>query len=106
MTLGEIERAVKSKIRVKETQAKEQASFDYILSNLIGMSIGCALNSSGDAFPPIEEVYPSLFKNEEQVIQKREEKQAKVAELSILRFKQYADFHNKKFNKEVAKISE
>ena len=45
--------------------------------------------------PPIEEVYPSLFaqKAEETAKTKAELK----AELSALRFKQFADYHNNKY---------
>jgi hypothetical protein len=102
MTLGEIERAIKSKIRVKQATAKEQATFDYILANLITMGVGCALDSSAE-FPTIEDAYPSLFS--ENKISRAEEKQAKLTELSILRFKQYANFHNRKIE-EVGKLNE
>jgi hypothetical protein len=103
MTLAEVKRAVKSRIRVKKMEAKERATFDYILANLIGASVGCVLDSN-TTFPPIEEVYGSLF--EDEVKKKEEAKIDKQTQLFIARLKAYANFHNKKFNKEVAKDSE
>ena len=102
--MAEVKRAADSKIRVRKLEARERASFDYILGNLIGMSIGCALDPNNNTLPPIEEVYSSLF--EEEAKKKEEVELDKKTQLSIARFKQYADFHNKKINKEVAKENE
>jgi hypothetical protein len=77
---------------------QERASYDYILADIIGRSIG-RLYSNSAQYPPIEEVYPTLF-NTEHI---KEQKQNKVDELSAMRFKQFAASFNKKFNKEVAK---
>lgn len=94
MTLLEIERAIKSKIRMEKVRAKEKATYDYIHANLIGLSVGRLFSSSAE-YPPIEQVYPSLF--EEDVKAKEQDIIEKKAELSALRFKQFADSHNKKF---------
>lgn len=94
MTLAELDRAIESKRRVDKMKAQERASFDYILADLIGRSIG-RLYSSSTKLPELADAYPSLFNNEE--IQ--EQKQNKINELSALRFKQYANFHNNKINK-------
>ena len=102
MTLGEVIREVKSKQRVRRLEAQEKASFDYILANLIGISIGRVLDGK-TSYPPIEEVYPNLFN--EIVKEQREEKEDKLTQLSILRFKQFANFHNKKYA-EVSKDNE
>ena len=91
MTLGELERAVESKKRVQKVQAQEKASYDYILADLIGQSIA-RIYSSSAKIPDIGDVYPSLFDSQE--IQ--EQKSAKKAELSALRFKQFAESYNKK----------
>ena len=91
MTLGELERAVESKKRIQKVQAQEQASYNYILADLIGQSIA-RIYSSSAKMPDIGEVYPSLFDSQE--IQ--EQKSAKKAELSALRFKQFAESYNKK----------
>lgn len=95
MTMAEIERAINSKKRVMKIQAQEKASFDYILADLIGRSIG-RIYSSSTKIPEIAAVYPSLFDSQE-VEEKRAEKKA---ELSALRFKQFAESFNKKFKKE------
>lgn len=94
MTIAELERALKSYKRKQLEAAKEKASYDYILANLIGKSIA-RVYSSANTYPEIQEVYPNLFNNEDL----EEKRQAKKAELSALRFRQFADFHNKKFKK-------
>lgn len=101
MTLAELERRVESYRRVERQRAQEKASFDYLLADLIGKSVA-RIYSSSNNMPAIAEVYPSLFDTEEI----KEKQQEKRAELSVLRFRQYADFHNKKFKKEVASKDE
>lgn len=100
MTIAELVRAIDSKKRVQKVQAQEKASFDYILADLIGRSVARAYNSN-NTVPTIAEVYPSLFDSQEI----EEQKEARRAELSALRFKQFADSYNKKF-KEVANKNE
>lgn len=97
MTLAELERAIESKRRVKKIETQEKASFDYILADLIGRSVG-RIYSSATKIPEISEVYPSLFDSKDI----EEKKQEQKAELSVLRFKQFANSYNKKY-KEVAK---
>lgn len=92
MTLPEINRAIESKIRILKTQAQERASYDYILAELIGRSIA-RIYSSSATMPTINEVYPSLFDSEE-IQQKKQEQQA---ELSAIRFRQFAASYNNKF---------
>lgn len=99
MTLGEVTRAIKSKMRVKKVEAQERATFDYILADLVGLSVGRFIAKELD-YPTLEEVYPSLFT--EQAKSRKEAQAAKATELSIIRLKQYANFHNEKYNKEVA----
>lgn len=98
MTLAEVNRAIASRNRVKKLEAQEKASFDYILADLIGRSVG-RIYSSSTKIPEIAAVYPSLF-NSQEVEEKRAEKKA---ELSALRFKQFAESFNKKFKKEEGK---
>lgn len=92
MTIVEIERAINSKRRVKKIEAKEKARFDYILADLIGKSVSRIYNSS-NKIPEINEVYPSLFASQEV----EEQRAAKRDELSALRFRQFANAHNKKY---------
>mgnify|MGYP001772072309 CR=1 FL=1 len=102
MTLAELDRAIESKKRVQKAEAQEKASFDYILADLIGRSIS-RIYSSSNQIPDISEIYPTLFDSQEL----EEKKSAKKAELSALRFKQFAHSYNKNFNeKEVAKSKE
>ena len=92
MTLGEVERAIESKKRVHLAELKERATMDYILGDLVGRSIARIHNSSA-RYPEIETVYPTLFDSEE--IQ--EAKQQKRDEMSIIRFRQFTQSFNKKF---------
>ena len=98
MTIGEVERALQSKRKVESIKAKEKATYDYILADLIGRSIG-RLYSSTAKIPPIEEAYPTIF----DVKELEEQRTAKQDELSVLRFKLFADAHNKKFKDKGAK---
>lgn len=76
-----------------KAQAQERATFDYILADLIGRSIG-RIYSSTTNIPDIATVYPTLFDSKDI----EEKKAEKLAEISALRFKQYASFHNNRFN--------
>ena len=100
MTFAEVNRAVESKIRMYKLQAQEKASYDYILADLIGKSIA-RIYSSSATMPTIEEVYPTLFDSQDI----REKKQEKQAELSALRFRQFAASYNKRYM-EVDKVNE
>lgn len=92
MTLAEVSRAANSKIRVTKIEDEKRASFDYILADLIGKSVA-RIYSSSNKLPTLSEAYPSLFSKEveEQTIQE------KKAELSAIRFKQFANSYNKRF---------
>lgn len=101
MTISELRRAMRSKIRVQKFEARQKAYSDYTLAKLIGRACGMALGSVKDQFPDIAEVYPTLFDSEEM----KQKKQEQQAELSALRFKQFAESFNKKFKQqEAAKI--
>lgn len=85
MTFAELDRLAQSRIRVREIDAKQKAVNDYTLGILIGRAF------AGD-YPAIEDAYPTIFQKQE--IQ--EKKQEKIDELSAIRFKQFANFHNDK----------
>jgi hypothetical protein len=93
MTIAELERYFASRQRMEKQRAQEKATFDYKLAELIGRSIARIYNSSNH-MPDISEAYPSLFDSEEIKAQKEK----KQAELSALRFKQFAQSYNQKFN--------
>lgn len=94
MTLAEITRVVSSYKRVKEVEAKERASFDYILGDLIGRSTARLISKEAE-YPHISEVYPSLFQSQDLL----EERNKAEAELQSARFRQFVDTFNKRFNK-------
>lgn len=98
MTITELERAINSRKRVMEREARQRANFDYILADLVGRSVG-RIYSSTTNLPDIYSVYPTLF-NSQQI---EEEKAQRQAELSAIRFRLFAKAHNDKYNQEVAK---
>ena len=51
---------------MKENQEKEKATFDYLLADLIGRSVGRLYNKN-NSYPKINEVYSSLFPIDEEV---------------------------------------
>lgn len=93
MTIAELERALESKRRIEKARAQEQASFDYILADLIGRSVA-RIYGSANKMPELIEVYPSLFESQ----QIDEQKAVRQDELSALRFKQFANAFNKRFS--------
>ena len=96
MTIAELDRAIESKKRVSKLELQEKASFDYILSSLIGRAFAASMDSKNE-LPTIKEAYPTLFTDSEELIKKEEEKQKKVEELSALRFKMFAKSYNNRF---------
>lgn len=98
MTIAEIMRAIESHNRQYKAQAKEKAAFDYILADAIGRSIARVYSSSA-TMPQLYELYPSIFDSAEI----REQKQKKMDELSVLRFKQFAAAHNNKIKGAIKK---
>lgn len=98
MTIAEVNRAIESFNRVQMEEAKQRAANDYILANLITKGVGITLGSK-QSFPTIEEVYPELFKDKKQEEEQRIQEQK--TNLSTLRFLQFAQSYNKRFQKEV-----
>jgi hypothetical protein len=96
MTVGELDRLVSSKQRQEEHKLKERATMDYTLALLIGRAMRGS--DEENPFPELYEVYPKLFFEE---LKQQEEKQAeRQAELSAIRFIQFAESFNSKFDKE------
>lgn len=92
MTFAELKRAFASYNRRKINQEKEQASFDYILADLIGRSVS-RIYHANNKLPALYDAYPSLFDKEIE----EERLQKKRDELSIARFKQFAQLANTRF---------
>lgn len=92
MTLAEVIRAIESYKRRQKQEERTKAAFDYILADAIGRSMS-RLYSSTNKMPQIYELYPSLFEGEEIKAQE----QARKEELSVLRFKQFAQAHNNRY---------
>lgn len=93
MTFAELDRLTASKLRQHKIEAKERATFDYIHAQLIGRAFACNMASEA-TFPAIEDVYSSLFLDQEKIQQKHEQQQS----LSALRFMQFAESFNRKYD--------
>ena len=93
MTFAELNRLTASKVRQHKVEAKERATFDYIHAQLIGRAFACNMASEA-TFPQIEDCYPSLFLDQEKIQKKHEQQQS----LSALRFMQFAESFNRKYD--------
>jgi len=102
MSIGEITRYIEGYHFRKEAEQRERASFDYALAVLIGTTTVGQL-SKNNKVPTIEEVYPSLFRDNEAY---QERVEAQKADASIARFLQFANAHNAKINSEDIKDNE
>ena len=98
MTIAEVNRAIKSYNRMKLESLKEKANYDYILAHLLSRGFGIVMGSK-QTFPSIGEVYPNLFKSEGQETEEQKKIQEQKNNLSTLRFLQFAQSYNKRFNK-------
>lgn len=89
MTMAEVDRFIKG----ATWRMKTQAQFDYMLANLIGVSVARIVSKEAE-FPSIEKVYPTLFEEE----LKKAEKQEKEEDIAITnsknRFLEFALQHN------------
>lgn len=92
MTLAEVIRAIESYKRRYKAAERQQAAFDYILADAVGRSVS-RVYSSSNTMPKLYELYPTLFDSDEIKAQE----QARRDELSVLRFKQFAQAHNDKY---------
>lgn len=89
MSIGEVARRAKSYERTYRRKLKDKASFDWILGNLIGISVGRCLSSDA-TYPEIYEAYPTIFSSEEV----GELKQKEQDERSVANFLAFATAHN------------
>ena len=92
MTVGEVQRAIESKIRVERVKAQEKAGYDYILADLIGRSIARNYSSSAK-MPTLSEAYPTLFDAQEE----QAKREARQAEISAMRFRAFASAYNRNY---------
>ena len=92
MSIAELIRQIESKKRIEKRTLQERATYDYILADLIGRSIA-RIHSSVNKLPSLEDAYNGLFDSEEL----KEERQRQIDELSAIRFRQFAQHFNKKF---------
>lgn len=96
MTIGELERLADSKQRIEKYKAKERATFDYTLALLIGKAVQGS--SEEHPFPDLYEVYPDLFFEEAK--KRQEDLEERQAQLSAIRFIQFAESFNSRFDME------
>jgi hypothetical protein len=87
-TYGEMLRYMKAYSNRLLRERQDRASFDYQLSNLIGISVS-RLFSSDSQFPDLYEAYPTIFEKPSEA----EESYAKAMELKA-RMIEYTEHHN------------
>lgn len=95
MTPAEIERKANSVKRVRLAEARERAAADYLLADLIGLSVG-RIYSKNNTFPSIDKAYPNLFDTEDFQEKKR---QAEMKHSEAV-FRNFAESFNKRFKEE------
>lgn len=95
MTIGELDRFVDSRQRQEIHRAKERATFDHTLAMLIGRAMS---SSEENPFPDLYDVYPDLFR--EEAVKKAEADAELRTQLSAIRFMQFANSFNSKFDEE------
>lgn len=99
MSIGELQRKIDSFNRVNKHRLQEKATFDYIQAELIAVGFSMCFNKQA-RFPPIEEVYPQIFGEEDEEEVKAKKEKEKI-DISVLRFLQFKEKNNTKFNKQV-----
>jgi hypothetical protein len=60
MTVAEVERYTEGAV----WRMKSKAQFDYMLADMIGVSVARLIGGDKVKYPKIEEVYPSLFNDD------------------------------------------
>ena len=85
MTVAEVERWQEGAV----FRLKSKAQFDYILADLIGVSVSRMMSKDVE-YPSIEDVYPELFETEKE----EHDEEAEIAQNNINRFMEFALKHN------------
>lgn len=93
MTLAEVIRLLESKARVLQIETERKAKFDYMLADLIGVSVA-RVHNSRNKMPAIEEAYPFIFLTPEKIAEKEQQE----AQMFAIQLKQFAQLHNQKLN--------
>lgn len=91
MTIAEINRWLQARFKEKKREERERAAFDYVLASLVVRGF------SKSGMPGIHEAYPTIFN------EMNERVQAQRDELSAIRFKQFAQSHNKRIGGAMSK---
>ncbi|MBQ0099703.1 MAG: hypothetical protein KBS91_04075 [Firmicutes bacterium] len=68
-----------------------------MLAELVAIGVSMSFSKSAK-FPPIEEAYPQVF-NEEDMDEVKAKKEKEKIDISVLRFLQFKEKNNTKFNK-------
>ena len=90
-TYGEVISLLKAQGERQIERNKEKAIFTYKLADLIGVAVA-ALFDKKNVFPPIEKVFPGMFEDEPQDVEKTRRK--KEMELYKAKFLDFAYRHN------------
>lgn len=96
MTLAELRRWLNSRARVIRAENQKRATFDYIHARLVAKGVAIAFGDKSE-FPELKQTYHGLFVDAEEIAEQEQREAEAKAQLSMLRFKQFANFHNKKY---------
>ncbi len=94
-TIGELKLIVDNYVEDRNNEIKEKFAYSYNNAALIASFVCRGLN--GDRLPPIHEIYPNMFVDEEKV---NEEKQNKMLSLYKEQFIDFANARNKKLREQ------
>lgn len=89
MTLAEVVRWEKGAI----FRLKSKAQFDYILADLIGISVGSKFSDKIE-YPTIEKAYSGLFDEQKEEQKEENNNEEVIAQNNINRFMEFALRHN------------
>ena len=96
MTVAELQRYIDGAM----WRLKQQASFDYTLANLIGVSNARLLSQDVD-YPTLENAYSILFADEISKAKAEQKAEETAIQNSTNRFLEFAKKHNTKVRREV-----
>ena len=99
MTIGEYVRAIEAKSRIDKRRLQERAVMDYLLADLVGISVARS-QSSSVKMPDVRKHYSFLFDEDDRQAA-LEEEQRKRDEISSINFKLFANSFNARHFKEV-----
>ena len=98
-TYGEIIDLLNAHNKNKKEELQQEASMNYQLANLIGVSVGRLMDKKAK-MPSLEEAYPTLFEKKEEKTKEPPQQDWRIFKARMM---QYAGAHNNKQKKKEVK---